>query len=531
MAAADEAKTGSEWKKRESFGSAMAQIAIVAALLGGAVYFLYARGTTKKAVDEKVREARVASLHNNPADLTKALSLLDEAFTLDKGSAEGLSLAAAIQTERWFVQREADAEAKAKDALASAVKAGAKGEDRYGTEALQLVAQGKGKEADEFVEDLRKKGASSSARLAYAQGLGLKAQGNLKLARQQFTTAMEKAWKDPGYAATLGEAYLEEGSFRPALDAFQKGLGQNPDHFRSRLGLALTRALMRDKVGDAAQVVGETLGRESELSPFLKGRALAVKAELLSAEGQYDQALQTADQAAQANPADSVAAFVKARALAFKQDPAAADAFKAVVKQSPTVPLYYFEGAALLQKNQKLDEALALLDAYEAQFKSVKYQSSEGKEEVYLDRDDRYWVGRGDVLAAANKQDEAIAAYDKAIAAKSVNQVRAHYAKAAVLIARKDFAAAETILQDITPGDGTGQLGEAYQAMGEVQFAKKEWPAGAQHFAYALAKYKANQVPREQLNALLTDVEKRLKAAGQPAIAKAWMEEAKPIIQ
>ena len=67
--------------------------------------------------------------------------------------------------------------------------------------------------------------------------------------------------------------------------------------------------------------------------------------------------------------------------------------------------------------------------------------------------------------------------------------------------------------------------------MGDVQFAKKKYPTGCQQFAYALTRMKAQQAPREQMNALLTDVEKRLKDAGQKNIAKAWMDEAKPLIQ
>ena len=83
----------------------------------------------------------------------------------------------------------------------------------------------------------------------------------------------------------------------------------------------------------------------------------------------------------------------------------------------------------------------------------------------------------------------------------------------------------------ITPPDGSGQLAEAYSAMGEILFQKKEWGPGCQNFAYALARLKAKQEPREKLNDLLTDVEKRLKSANQKEIAKQWVEEAKPLIQ
>jgi hypothetical protein len=47
----------------------------------------------------------------------------------------------------------------------------------------------------------------------------------------------------------------------------------------------------------------------------------------------------------------------------------------------------------------------------------------------------------------------------------------------------------------------------------------------------ALTRMKATQQPREKLNDVLTDVEKRLKAANQKEVAKLWVEEAKPLIQ
>ena len=45
--AVDQTKAGADWKKKESFGSAIIQIGLVAAVLGGAVYFFYQRGTVK----------------------------------------------------------------------------------------------------------------------------------------------------------------------------------------------------------------------------------------------------------------------------------------------------------------------------------------------------------------------------------------------------------------------------------------------------------------------------------------------------
>ena len=79
------------------------------------------------------------------------------------------------------------------------------------------------------------------------------------------------------------------------------------------------------------------------------------------------------------------------------------------------------------------------------------------------------------------------------------------------------------------PKPETGALPEAYVAMGEIQFSKKDWAAGCQSYAFALSKLKAQSVPREQLNAMLKssgeDVEalarRRKKIAGAAAKKRA----------
>jgi tetratricopeptide (TPR) repeat protein len=527
--AVDQTKEGSDWKKKESFGSAILQIALVASVLGGAVFFFYQRGTVKKEVGEKMTAARLVAIRNNPADIYAALKHADEILAIDAASADGLSFAAALHTELWTVHRVPGEEAKAKDFLAKAEKADDRNrEDRHASKALLMISEGKINEAEAYIEDLRKRGGASP-RLFFAQALALQAQGNLKLARSGFISAADKAWKDPSFTTGFGEANLAEGLYPQAADAFNKALAANPEHLRARLGAALTKTLRRVSVKDAQDLVNELAS--ADLTPALKARRATVAAELAIVEARYDDAIKAADEGIAADPTDAWAEFSKARALGMKKDPAAAAAFDKVLTKNKVAPLFYFDGASLLQQAGSLDASLALLDKYETQFKNVKFTDSTGKEETYLGRDDRYWLARGDVMLAANKPDDAMAAYDKAIAAKSINQVRANYSKAALLVSRKEYDKAAELLVDITPPDGTGVLAEAYVAMGEIQFAKTDYAPGCQSFAFALTRMKMMQAPREQLNALLEDVSKKLIAAKQKEIAKAWKEEATKLIQ
>ncbi len=528
MAEAENGKAR-DWKKRESFSSALVQILVVAVLLAGAVWFIYQRGMKRDSTARILKEVRTTALRDNPSDLDKALAQLDPLWEIDANAADGLALAADLQAEKWLIHRQPDAEKKAKEYLERAKAQGSRSEERYGTEALVIIADGKAKEADEFVEELRKRGGAS-ARLWYVQGRANQVLGRLSAAKSAYATAADKAWKDPRFTTAHGEAFLDEGQYIPAMEAFTKALGSNPEHVRARLGLSLAQLYKRDRVKDAADAVAEILGKSAELTPAVKARALAVKSELAAFDGKFDDAVKAADEAIAANPEDHFAYFAKAKALAQKKDPSALDAFQTAISKRNTAPVLYFEGALLSSALGNTRGAIALLDAYETTFKDVKNITPEG-ETPYLSRDDRYYITRGDVLKDSGKLDEAMAAYDKAILAKNVNLVRAHYAKASLFLAKKEFDKAQKSLSEITPPDGSGSLAEAYLAMGETLFAKKDFALGCQNFAFALARFKSQQAPREKLNTILEDVNKRLLATGQKPMAKAWMNEAKPIIQ
>ncbi len=521
---ASEGSEPTNWKKRESLGSALVQIFIVGALLSAAVYFVVNKGNTKKEIAELLKDARAEAVKGNLANVKKAISTASEALEKDANSPDVNAFIAAEHADLWLQHKEAGAEAKTKEFLEKAKAADSKSGDRYGVEALQLLAAGKNKEAEDFVEDLRKKGASH-ARIFYAQALALKSLGNLKLAATAFRAASDKEWKDVNYASALGESQLEEGAFAVAQDTFNKAILQNAAHIRSRLGLALARVMRKQGMGDAENILKELMARESELSTPQVARATAIGAMILAQTEQYDQAITTADAALAKNGDDVWALFAKALALAGKKDPGAAAAFDTLVARAPTAPVFYFEGAHALQRAGQADAGMSLLSKYEGVFKSVKNPTADGKEEVYLDRDDRYWLARGDMFKAANKLDDAIASYDKAIEAKAANITRAYYAKGSTLLEKKEFEKALEILQDITPQDGTGSIPEAYFAMGDILFEKKEWGPGCQNYAFGLAKMKMKQEPREKLNEIITGVEKRLKAANQKDIAKLWTEE------
>jgi tetratricopeptide (TPR) repeat protein len=526
------AETSGDWKKKESFGSAILQIGVVGALLAGGFYFFHTKNQTKKLVQDQLKEAILQSMRNNPADLNKTLAQLDEVLKLDSNSGEALSLAAAIHTDLWLNHKVPGAEAKAKDFLARAEKTDVQSKYRYGARAMHILADGKPSDAEQFVEELRKRGANA-AELSYAQAQALKAQGQLSLARTAAVSAMDKAWKDPQYSASFAEMLLDEGLSLQAMDAVAKATAANPEHLRARLDGAIARLLRKDRMKEAAEIAADVLQRpEAEVTPGLKSRALAAKAMVLNVEQKWDDALKAADEGLALNADETWAMLARADALAGKKDAGAPAAYEALITKARTAPVFYFQSAQSLMASGSGQAAMAVLDKYEAVFKDIKIPHADGTTTPMLDRDDRYWLAKGDILQGAGKTDEALAAYDKAIAAKNINLIKAYYAKGKIFAERKDYPKAIEMLENIALPDGTGQLAEAYMVMGDVMFAQKEWGPGCQNFAYGLTRMKATQTAsREQLNAILTDVEQRLIKNGQKPIAKVWLEEAKPLIQ
>src|SRR5687767_9181136 len=100
MAAAD--NTTSDWKKRESLPSALIQIVLVGALLAAAVWFVIGRGTRKKEVADKLKEAKIVAIKDNPNDLTKAIGMAEEILQIDATSPEVLASLASMHTELWL---------------------------------------------------------------------------------------------------------------------------------------------------------------------------------------------------------------------------------------------------------------------------------------------------------------------------------------------------------------------------------------------------------------------------------------------
>lgn len=101
----------------------------------------------------------------------------------------------------------------------------------------------------------------------------------------------------------LGEALLLNGQPGEARDAFKKALAIIPGYARAQIGLARAQAVGGDMAG-AEKIADEILAREPELA-----QALSLKADLLIARGQLEQALPLLQALVRATPFDGQPRF------------------------------------------------------------------------------------------------------------------------------------------------------------------------------------------------------------------------------
>ncbi|NTX64690.1 tetratricopeptide repeat protein [Myxococcus sp. CA051A] len=519
-----------DWKRRESWKSALVQVAVVAVVLAGAVTYFVHRGAVRKETEERMRAARSAALRGNPADLTRAMAELETLFQVDAEARDGQALAADIQTVLWLEHHQPGADAKAREYLSRAEALDSRSGERYSARALHLLAEGKTAEAEKYLADLQAQGANSP-RLTLALALTLQAKGDLPGARQAFARAAEGAYRDTRFTTAYAEALLDEGQHAQAVEVFEKTTSVNPDHLMARLGAGLAYAYQGKKLEEAQRALATASEKDAELTPSLRSRMGALKAELALTRGATDEALQEADAALKTVPDDVYALFARARALSARKGPEARAAFEAAVAKRRTAPLLYLDGARSLQASGDNTGALALLDAYEGTFGAVQVATADGKKVSLLEQDGRYWLARGGLLEAAGQQDDALTAYDKAIAAKGVGLARAQYAKGALLVLRKDYEGAKALLATVAPDTGAGTLPEAYTAMGDLLFAQSAYAAGCQHYYFGLVRARSQGTSRDELAARIDSVKKGLESAGQGPMAKAWMNETGALLQ
>ena len=324
----DVQKPGSDnWEKSETGGRFIRDVVIVAAVLAGAFGWYYKTSQNKAAADKTAKVAKDLLLKDDPVAYAQAETKLKEVLS-NFDASHGYSLAALAELNAiLYVEHNVeDRKAAASDYVAKAVAAKTSTAEEYAAKAMMLVADGKAAEAEKFLTAEVIDKNAGGARIYAALGEALRVQGKLEESRRAFKAAFDADWRNPRFATLIGESYLEEGDAANALAYYSKGLQSNSEHLGSMIGAARARIANRQGLKEAGDAIKAALEREADMTPNLKARALVARAELEFFEQKFDEAIATAQSAAQTDPSFAWSFAVSARAQAAKNDAAAAAA-------------------------------------------------------------------------------------------------------------------------------------------------------------------------------------------------------------
>ena len=314
--------------------------------------------------------ARSEMAKDTPAGWLRAEKLLEEVLRIHARNAFGIVALADVETQlvgAGYADR-------ARRAEETRVKAHAKGlpfAEMFDAHALAMLQAGKAAEAEAYARALLEKYPALPAvpRFHDLLGRAQRAQGKLAEAKASFKRAQDADWRQPRYVADYAEVLLDEGDAANATAAFDRALQAHSGHLRSQIGKARAQiALLRQGRGDgkAARALLDSVLRspEQELTPELRARALAARAEARLA-GQ-DAVGAAEDSAAALALAPRHPAALRARAMvdAAARRPAAAQEFAAAVAADPADPSTYLDGAAALEGAGDLSGAAKLLAAH-----------------------------------------------------------------------------------------------------------------------------------------------------------------------
>lgn len=499
------------WEKSESGGRFIRDIVIVAALLAGGFGYYYKTSQAKAEADKAAKVAKDLLLKDDPKAYAAAEARLKDVLKIDGSHGYSLAALAELNAILYVEHNVADRKAAANEFVTKAVAEHTSTAEEYAAKAMLLTADGKAEEAEKFLtSEVLDKGAGG-ARIYAALGEALREQGKIEEARRAFKAAFDADWRNPRFAQLIGESYLEEGDATNALAYFAKGLQSNSEHLGCVIGAARSRIRAGTGLKEAADGIAATLGRDAELTPALKARALVAKAELELFEQKFDDAIATAQNAAQVDPTFPWAFAVKAKAEALKKDPNAIASYDKAIAADKFAGAFYFDAArSLLVAGLDQTKALSYLESYP------------------LKKDDKYFLEYGNALRSVGKLDEALTQYDLGIKENEVNGTL-YVMKGAILREQKKLDEAEKAFEAAQAANEFNP--DLYVEKAMLRFDKKEYEQGMQEYATALTQWRQARASREQLTAAIAGVKELLVKAGQKQYAGVWETEASELIR
>ena len=387
--------------QKEGFGKAAIQIIVgallFAALAGG--YLWWANRT--HAAHMLVLDARPLVEKADVASLEAARDKFQEALDTKGGDEKAIAGMAETYTLLWILHGldvyESDARRFLDDAKGNNIQRA----ERYFADAMVAYHEGRHDDSIAIAKEVLDRGGVSE-RLNWTLGLSLRAQGKVKIGRDNLRKAQDSRSGAPHYSLALGDAYEDDNDPRNASHYWSIALNANSKY----VAAAARDILTRNRKGEAIEALEADLKKLDELSDDVTGKvgraAIALsRSAVLYRRGHTKEAAAAADKAIELAGESGMA--LHARGIALIADGKAkkkgvAD-IEAAYEKSPGALKYFYAAAQVLSEEGKHDKALKLLNTEEEKLAQIP----------------QFHTAVGDVWLAKRDYGKATAAYDKAL--------------------------------------------------------------------------------------------------------------------
>jgi tetratricopeptide (TPR) repeat protein len=495
--------------KRESGISAFIQVAIVAILVGGALFWYYQDAQEKKRVNELSKKAFEAKAGDDAPALLKAKALYEETGKVESDE-RILAHMAELTSQLYFAYGMTELKGEAERYVQLAKSEDIKKAERYAAEAYLMAAQGDAKGAETLIKGFTDKGIRHG-KLLHALSVSLLAQGRGEEAQAAAEAGMKLTSGLVRLPLAQGDALLVQGSYSAARNAYRRALAINGNHIRARTAIHLANIIGREGnpklyLMECDKLLAEAKEIHQDKPPprtvsfleYTKGEAFLADGDAKTAVAQADKALAIDAALYQAHALkgrafarekklnETKAAFDKALELAPSSVPVADDAFMALKSLGKVA-----EGAAFLQKVQEANPdnghvyvklAMALADAGQG---AEALKSAETAIEKLGNGHELALFAKGRALQTLKKNDDARAAYKEAVEIKGGMWGDVWFELANMSFSEKDYGAAISAFDEAAKAwdkekapvekvaSAYESAGKSYEAMGGRKNKKK----------------------------------------------------------
>lgn len=465
--------------KREGAGSALVQVVIVGAIVGGGV-FMYARhqNENKRVMDLAVAAKEKTEGDDAPAllEAKKRLAEIPEDKILKSDAI--LATAAELEAQLFQAYGVADAKARAAQYVQILKDRNVRSAERYAAEAYLLLGDGKANEAEALLMDLmNNKGAARHAKLMHALSVAKLSQGKAKEAVVAAQEGQKLSTQLVRLPIAEGDALLTLGNVGSAANAYLKATKLNPDHLRARTALALTAAVSRQGKPELLRKSLDALLEEANGKhggnppPRVKSFIEYAKGEIFLVDNDATNALAMAEQSIATDPSQPSAFALKGRALAKVGKPAEARAaFDQALGLSPSSLPIAKSAYEVLLRSGKADEGLGYLE-------KVKDANPENG---------MSWVELALAQAQAGKAKEALKSAEAAMEKLGNAHDLAVFAKGRALQADGQLDKARETYSEAVGYHQNQEWPELFYAMGQLRMAEKNYDDAASSFDQAV---------------------------------------------